>query len=310
MTHVAQFSLQSPEDLLSLARAPLGERLRALLAAAGTPDLGAAVPPRAVQIAGLVVAEAIRLIRLGTREDLSAAALEAAEAMLDPATEVLGRLHPEAHRLMSGASVALGAASSPTSEGAELTVLRSWNGRAREAVALLMAADGQAMARSVLRTRLGNLSESHLSHLLADLEAAGLAVRIRGGRTVTVHLGPAARHEHVRELVAPTAYPGWRGHGAERDPAAEPREEPAPKVILDANVFIGFEELARTRVAAGGGEAIRDLLGPEELLTDFGSGSHVFTLPRLRSARLADEVEDEREGWLALLPLPEAADPE
>jgi DNA-binding MarR family transcriptional regulator len=58
----------------------------------------------------------------------------------------------------------------------------------------LLAAEGQAVSRSEIKRRL-DLAESHLSHLLRDLEAAGLIVRIRTekGREVLVDLGPEGR---------------------------------------------------------------------------------------------------------------------
>lgn len=209
-------------DLLSLAEAPMGERIAVLETAASVPDEGDALQPLAVQVANLVLAEAVRLIRLGTREELTEAADELARLMISATARSLARLHPEAHRLASGATVALIAAGAPQSPGAEEAVLRSWSGRALRAVSLLYEADGHSLPRAELRRALGDPEESYLSHLLADLEGAGLAIRIREGRTVRVHLGPTAREEHVRRRVAPAAYPRWGKNGPDRDPGPEP----------------------------------------------------------------------------------------
>jgi len=56
-----------------------------------------------------------------------------------------------------------------------------------------------------MRRRLG-LAESHLSHLLRDLEEASLVVRYRpqGGKEVVVVLGPAGK-----EIVAESILPPW-----------------------------------------------------------------------------------------------------
>jgi DNA-binding MarR family transcriptional regulator len=67
-------------------------------------------------------------------------------------------------------------------------------------VAYVSRAKGRAIARARLRELLG-VEESYLSHLLADLEAAGLIMRIRRGRAVSIHLGPVAESEHVKELL-------------------------------------------------------------------------------------------------------------
>jgi DNA-binding MarR family transcriptional regulator len=202
-------------DLMSLARAGMAELLDALQEQRTIEDDGTSLPPRSVQIAGLILAHAIRLIRLGTREELLDGGLELAETLTRPTIRDLDRRQPEALRLLSGASVALKAAAAPSSAGGELAVLRSWNGNAREAVATLNASPSLKLARAELRERLG-VNQSYLSHLLADLEGAGLVVRTRDGRDITVHLGPAARAERVQVLL-PEREPvveGVRGSGS------------------------------------------------------------------------------------------------
>jgi hypothetical protein len=196
-------------DLLTLANSSLDAMLDAIEAECEqqgeNPEAEAQgkrpVPDRIPQIAELILSEAVRLIRLGSRRELSEGAVSLARARLTPALRRLGREDPESHQLITAAALASGAASSPSARGSELTVLQSWNGRALEVVRLLSEAPGEVMARKRLRERLGNPSDSYLSHLLSDLEAAGLIVRVRDSRSVTVHLGPVAREPHVRDRL-------------------------------------------------------------------------------------------------------------
>lgn len=188
-------------DLLTLARtASLPELIGALYEDATLDEESGPLPSRANQIARLIVSRAIRLIRLGTQSELADGGLELIQALSHPNVKVLADDFPEAHRLLSGAAVALRSATSPASSGGELAVLRGWNKKARRAVQAVINAKGEEISRAALREQLG-VDESYLSHLLADLEAAGLVVRIRDGRTVTVHTGPAARSEHVQAFI-------------------------------------------------------------------------------------------------------------
>jgi hypothetical protein len=214
---VGQGTEDTPPDLLTLAAAPLAGRISALETVWGEPDSEGPLPPRTVQISGLIVAEAIRLIRLGTTVELADSSLEVARLLSRREARSLPGRHPEAHRLLSGAAVALAAASGPSSPGGGMTVLQSWSGKAEEAVMLLNRSQGHALARGELRRLLGEPAESHLSHMLADLEAAGLIVRIRDGRTVTVHLGPAARTKEVQGRISERPRTTWGDFGLERE---------------------------------------------------------------------------------------------
>jgi DNA-binding transcriptional ArsR family regulator len=188
-------------DLFSLSDAPLETLLETLLEEQSLADRGGVAPPRAEQIADLILSAVIRLIRLGTPGQLADAGVEVSRRLVGSAAEELERCHPRAYRVLAAASLVLGAAAAPSSGGGEVAVLRAWNGLALEAFAAVSRAPGQAMARSELRCELGHIDESHLSHILADLEDAGLVARIRDGRNVTVHLGPLGHEKHVRELL-------------------------------------------------------------------------------------------------------------
>lgn len=189
-----------PRDPLSLVDAPMRELVAALEDDNTLAHRGGAVPAYALQIAHLIAAETIRLIRLGTRSELTEAGMELSQLLIGPSAERLRQEHPEAHRIVAGTSITLTAATAPSSSAGELTVLRSWRGSASKVVARLRREPGHAMQRADLRHELG-VEESHLSHMLADLEDAGLVVRIPEGKRVTVHLGPTGRSEHVKQFL-------------------------------------------------------------------------------------------------------------
>ncbi len=188
--------------MLSLQKARMPELVAALEEEQTLQGEERALPRRARRVARILMTEAIRLIRVGTRAEIADAALELAEALTRPSAERLKELHPAAHRLLTSASDALAAATPPSSGGSEMTLLnpRSWNGKSREAVAILSGSEGRSMPWAELRERL-RISKSHLSHMLSELEAAGLVVRVRSGRNVTVHLGVVGRSEHVQKML-------------------------------------------------------------------------------------------------------------
>jgi hypothetical protein len=190
----------SHRDLFSLATAPLGELLDALTEAQTLAEQAAEVPARATQIARLIVADVVGLIRIGTRQALAEAGDALAQAVARPSGKQLRERQPEAYRLLSAAAVTLGAAVAPSSSGGELAVLRSWEGDARRAVAVIARSPGQTIGHVALRDSL-NREESYLLHMLAELEAADLIVRMQAGEEVEVRLGPAAELPHVQELL-------------------------------------------------------------------------------------------------------------
>lgn len=274
-------------DLLGLTLAPMPERLAALRVEWSRDEESGSLPSRAVQVAGLVVGETVRLIRLGSRPEVTGAARELSKLVAQQTPDAATR-HPESYRLAAGASVVLGVAGSPSSGGAEFTMLQSWNGKAKQTVELLTRAHGQALARSDLRGKLGDLTESHLSHLLADLESAGLALRIKEGRMVTVHLGPTGRSEHVRERLGKDPLP-VRFHSTERnvDPALRQQIESVysgGRVPVEMIVIGDPKESAsrkhRHRVIKGGPGELRCDLPEWKMVT--GGADHVFTKGMIR----------------------------
>lgn len=190
-------------DLFELTKASIEELIEDLKREHTLADDDGSAPPRAVQVAGLALAESIRLIRMGTRTEIAEASDELSQLLITAAGERLEQERQEAFRLLSAAAVALGAATSASSKGGAQTVMRSWKGKAKEVVKLLLDAPGEQAQRSYLREKVGITEESHFSHILSDLEAARLIVRVRTGKEMLVRLGPTGRTEQVRAELSP-----------------------------------------------------------------------------------------------------------
>jgi DNA-binding transcriptional ArsR family regulator len=189
-----------PPDPFELADASIEELAAALETAVSLP-VDEDIAPLTEQIAGLILSEAIHLIRMGSRAETAAASDTLSQLVVSDCGEDLERGDSEAYRLISTGSVALSAATPASSKGGARMMLRSWSGRARKAIELLMKAPDQRLYRSDLRAGLQIEDESHLSHLLGDLEAARLIIRVREGREVLVRLGPAVERDEAREAI-------------------------------------------------------------------------------------------------------------
>lgn len=178
-----------PPDLFALRTAPLARLLEALdeLAAHAAGERGRQA---IAVVADLALDESVRLIRRASRGEVVDAGEALARWCSGPRGRAVEAADPGSHAIVAGLMFVLAAAAAPDGKGGDVLVLRSWNGKAREAVELVAAAPDHTLARAELRRRL-DVSESYLSHLLADLEAAGLVERIGvpGGRGVDVHLG-------------------------------------------------------------------------------------------------------------------------
>jgi len=174
-----------PPDVLRLGTAPLEQLLDVLceLAAGGQQIDAMAV------VADLAVDESIRLVRRGSRSEIVAAASALSHVLGGPRGRSIQAVAPGSHDTVAGLLPVLDAASSAAGRDGDALVLRSWNGKAREAVKLIAQTPERRLARAELRRRL-DVSESYLSHLLADLEAASLVERIGapGQRGVDIHL--------------------------------------------------------------------------------------------------------------------------
>jgi hypothetical protein len=177
-------------DLLRLRDAPLPRLLDAL-----APLLNRGSTTASLRVVvELAVDETVRLVRAGSRTDLVANGEALATFLGGQRGASLRTSTPGAYDTLSGLLPVLTAACSPAGKGSEQAVLRSWNGKAQAALDTVAAERAGFLARSELRARL-EVSESYLSHLLADLEAASLLERVggRGRRSVDVRLTSKGR---------------------------------------------------------------------------------------------------------------------
>jgi DNA-binding transcriptional ArsR family regulator len=192
--------LETPIDLLGLRDAPLPALLEtaATVADAGGPSAAL------TGLSDLCVAETVRLLRDASTTEVGEASSALRRFLAAPSGRAARVLAAGAHDRLSGLLPLLTAASSPSSKGGQQAVRRAWNGKADEALAKLAAAGGQ-LARADLRRQL-NVSESYVSHLLTDLEAARLVERISeaGRKSVTVYLTAEGR-EAVPDACLPAA---------------------------------------------------------------------------------------------------------
>ena len=280
-------------DLFTLAAGPMSAITAALEAAADVQDQDAVVPPRAVQLADLIRSKTVRLIRLGTPAETEEAAIDLLEVVTGSVGDRLQDNHPEALDVAKAASITLAGAIGPSNSAGELAVLRSWNGLALKVVTALSYAEGRSLPRTELRARFG-LEESPLSPLLADLEAIGLVVRIREGRNVQVHLGPAGRTDHVQKVV---------------DGESPPDVEEAKRIVEETLwALVRDEEVAAApgldRVRAQV-QAVRQRLDDDhptvELIAEGGTVvcvSHFRNLVLLHSGLIAEEDARATLVWL------------
>ncbi len=188
-------------DLLRLRNATLPRLLDALeqLLEMGSPAASLGV------VCELAVDEAVRLVRAGSRTDLLVVGDALATFLGGPRGANVKRGAPGAYDTLSGLLPVLSAASSPASRGGEALVLRSWSGKAQAALAAV--ARTGSMPRAELREGL-RVSQSHLSHMLKDLEAAHLVERVGGPgrRSVDVRITAKGR-QLVFEQVPPPPPP-------------------------------------------------------------------------------------------------------
>lgn len=149
----------------------------------------------------LLVDAVVRALRERPRRELLDAALALGEFLATP-----GARHYEDTFVgtWQGVLELLGRASAATDVTAIDSILRSHNGKAGKVLEVLAERNGSA-PRAELKRQIAGISESHLSHVLRDLEEARLVVRERAhGRETVVSLTPRGG-----EAVARTVLPPW-----------------------------------------------------------------------------------------------------
>jgi len=157
-------------------------------------------------LTALLMNRALRLLRQGSRQEILDESLMLNRALAIEAGAHLRQSQPEAFGGWSALGELLSGAARSTSRAAIPAILSGSRGRE---ILELLAGEGRPVARSEIKRQLEFTSESHLSHLLRDLEEADLVLRYKpeGGKDVFVELGPVGR-----EVVSQSVLPPWLEH--------------------------------------------------------------------------------------------------
>lgn len=185
-------------------------------------------------LTGLLQSRTLRLLRQGSREEIDEEALHLSRFLDSENGKALRRKRPELYGNWCALDDLLAEAGRRRDAAAVDSILQSYGGKARKLLEFLAErgagreVEGEqqvAVPRSEVKKHL-ELSESHLSHLLRDLEEADLVFRYRvpKGRDVTVELGPLGRR-----VVDTKVFPGWVTYLI--DLVAQPVKVPDPDSI-------------------------------------------------------------------------------
>jgi DNA-binding MarR family transcriptional regulator len=161
--------------------------------------------PMAEAVGGLILHRTLKLLRDSSRDDILTEGIALDGFLTSPAGDQFRTTHPDLYFAWQGVSALLGEAARRSDRAAIESILRSHDGHGR-AVLELLAERAEPVRRADVRERL-QLSESHMSHVLRDLEEADLIERRPSGREVALALGPVGR-----EVVARHVLPEWVRH--------------------------------------------------------------------------------------------------
>jgi DNA-binding MarR family transcriptional regulator len=166
--------------------------------------------PSALDAAGeLLEDRVIHLLREGSLEEIGEEVTSLLRFLEGGPGAAWAKTAPERHGAWTTLGRLLAEAAEKRDEGAIQTVLRSHKGKGRQVLEIL-ARRGQPTPRGEILRELG-IEESHLSHLLYDLEQADLIRRSREGREVMVALDWAGR-----DVVEGEIDPPWATYVVER----------------------------------------------------------------------------------------------
>ncbi len=188
-----------PPDLTGLDGADFEAEIRPLLEILAE----APSPKPAERVQALLLNRALTLLRTGARSEIDDEAYALERFLASEHGESLHHRGEQGREVYGGlAAIArlLTAAADRADAPAIESILRNHRGRGRQVLEIL-AEHGAAMPRAALRARLA-MSESHLSHVLRELEEPDLIVRYRQGKEVMVGLGLTG-HEVVDQSVLP-----------------------------------------------------------------------------------------------------------
>jgi DNA-binding MarR family transcriptional regulator len=189
-------------DFSGLDRVSFEEIVQDLHALEGDPS-----EERIEALDGLISSRTLWLLKDGDRSQLLDEALQLAQVLESAAGTALDTHDPATHGAWCGFRDLMTEAARRSDPLFVNSLLRSTGGRG-EAILELLAASPAPVPRPEIRRNL-DLSESHLSHLLRDLEKAELVVRVRaeGRRGVLVKLGRIGS-----QIVERTINPAWIVH--------------------------------------------------------------------------------------------------
>jgi DNA-binding MarR family transcriptional regulator len=185
-----------PQDLSGLRDAPLAEVAPLLERAAAEQEL-----EHLEAVTALLLDRAFQVLRQGSRQDVLEEAKSLNRVLAGAGGESLKSNLPLVYGGWSALGELLSEAARRSDRAAVESILLATRGHGQLLLELL-AREGRPLPRTEVRSRLG-LGESHLSHLLRDLEEADLIARYRpeGSREVLLELGPAGRQVSDRSIL-------------------------------------------------------------------------------------------------------------
>lgn len=155
------------------------------------------------RVGSLLFDRTLHLLREGSRTQILAECVDLDRFLTSKAGKWVEGKYPELFGSWTALSDLLSEAARRSDRAAIESILRSHKGLGQQLLEQL-AAHGGPLLRSEVRDRLG-LSESHVSHLLRELDEADLIVRYRHeGKGVAIDLGGVGR-----EIVERSVVPAW-----------------------------------------------------------------------------------------------------
>jgi len=148
---------------------------------------------------------ALVLVRNGSSSALREEAAMLNQGLYSLSGDIARKQNPEYHARLRMIADLVGEAGQRTDTIFLSALLSSHKNYAKRIVEMLAQAGQEGLPRKEILAKL-RIEESHLSHVLADLEAADVVIRMRrsGTKEVRVVLGPAGR-----ELIDETFLPKW-----------------------------------------------------------------------------------------------------
>ncbi len=187
-------------NLSGLAFAPM-DQIATLLESLGPQP----TPKEARAFTALLSDRTLDLVRRAPRDEIAAASHALNRFLTGASGLALKDKTPGLHGQWRGFAELLSNAAEKRNRAAADAILLSSGKRGRQVLEIL-AESPDPVPRRTIRSRLGEFDESHLSHVLRELEEADLIIRSQpdGSKEVMVELGPTGR-----EVVDQSVLPKW-----------------------------------------------------------------------------------------------------